>query len=144
MKRLLMAIAIAAAANLATVGIQSASANDAHHPAAQTNKAKKVKAAPTKAKKVKTSGMSMQCPMMKGHMMKPHMMKRHMMQHGKMMKCPMMGAAGSQPMGMMHGAGAPMGMNTMRHGEVMMGHRNPCWVMIDRERSFGYQGACNH
>ena len=90
MKRLLMALAIAAAANLATVGIQSAHANDAHHPAAQGTKAKKVKGAPKKAKKVKASGMSMQCPMMKGHTMR----------HGKTMKCPMMRASKGHRMGL--------------------------------------------
>ena len=101
MKRLLMAIAIATAATFAAGGIQSAVANDAHHPAAKTSKAKKVKAAPKKSKTMKTSGMSMQCPMMKGQMMKGHMMKRHMMQHGKEMKCPMMGTSKSHRMGMM-------------------------------------------
>ena len=97
MKRLLMAVAIAAAANLAPVAVQSASANAAHHPGAQTSKAKKVKAAPKKVKKVQTSAMRMQCPMMKGHMT-----KRHMMQHGSAMKCPMMGASRSHRIGMMH------------------------------------------
>jgi hypothetical protein len=85
MKRLIMILAIAVAANFAGFGIQAASAIDAHHPTAQTNKAKKAKAAPKKTKRVKTSGMNMQCPMMTGHMM-----KRHMMQHGKTMTCPMM------------------------------------------------------
>lgn len=97
MKRLLMAIAIATAATFAAGGIQSAVANDAHHPAAQTTKTKKIKAAPKKVKTVKTSGISMRCPMMKGQMM-----KRHMMQHGKMMKCPMMGTSKGHRMGMMH------------------------------------------
>jgi hypothetical protein len=97
MKRLLMAIAIATAATFVAGGIQSAVANDAHHPASQTTKAKTVKAASKKPKTMKTSGMSMQCPMMKGHMT-----KHHMMQHGKKMKCPMMGTSKSHRMGMMH------------------------------------------
>jgi hypothetical protein len=97
MKRLIMIFAIAVAANFAGFGIQAAGANDAHHPAAKTTKTKTIKAAPKKVKKVKTSGMNMQCPMMKGHLM-----KRHMMQHGKMMKCPMMRASKGHRMGMMH------------------------------------------
>ena len=97
MKRLLMAIAIATSATFAAGGIQSAVANDAHHPAAKTTKSKKAKATPKKAKTMNTSGMSMQCPMMKGHMT-----KHHMMQHGKMMKCPMMGTSKGHRMGMMH------------------------------------------
>lgn len=60
------------------------------------------------------------------------------------MKCQMMGSTNMRGKGMMHHMGSQMGSHTMRHGEVMMGHRNPCWVMIDRERTFGYQGACNH
>jgi hypothetical protein len=102
MRRMLMVIAIATAATFAAGGIQSAVANDAHHPAGQTSKTKKIKPAPKKAKTVKTSGMSMQCPMMKGSMMKGHMMKRHMMQHGKKMKCPMMGTSKGHRMGMVH------------------------------------------
>jgi hypothetical protein len=62
MKRLIMILAMAVAANFAGFGIRAASANDAHHPAAQTTKAKKVKAASKKVKTVKTSGMSMRCP----------------------------------------------------------------------------------
>ena len=55
MKRLIMILAIAVAANFVGFGIQSASAVDAHHPAAQATKGKKVKAAPKKAKTVKAS-----------------------------------------------------------------------------------------
>lgn len=135
MKRLVMILAIAVAASFAGFGIQTASAIDAHHPATQTSKGKK--AAPKKVKANKSSTM-MNCQMMAGNMM-----QGSMMHHGSKMKCPMMGA-GAHSMGMMPSAGAPMGMGTMRHGEVMMGHRNPCWVTIDRERNFGYQGACNH
>ena len=52
MNRLLMAFAFAAAASLAGVDAQPASANEAHHPAAQATKAKKPKAVkkPTKLK----------------------------------------------------------------------------------------------
>ena len=139
MKRLMMVIAIAVAANFAAFGVQPASAVDAHHPA-QTTKSKKVKApAPKKAKSTKRSQMMMQCPMMKGGMKQGGMMQ------GGMMKCPMMGASNMRDMKMMHGAGHQMmGSPAMRHGEVMMGHRNPCWVITDRERGFGYQGACSH
>ena len=138
MKRLMMVIAIAVAANFAAFGIQPASAVDAHHPATQTTKGKKATAlAPkSKAKKTKSSQMQMMnCPMMKGGKM----------MQGGMMKCPMMGASKMQDMKMMQGAGHQMmGSPAMRHSEVMMGHRNPCWVITDRDRGFGYQGACNH
>ena len=103
MKRLMMIIAIAVAANFAAFGVQPASAVDAHHPA-QTTKGKKAKkpALKSKAQGTKSSRMPMMnCPMMKsGKMMQGHkMMEGHkMMQGGKMMKgdkmkCPMMGAA---------------------------------------------------
>lgn len=149
MKRMMMIVAVAVAMNFAGFGIQAASANDAHHPAGQTTKAKKVKKVTPKRVKGNKSSMMMNCPMMAGNMMQGGMMKGGMMQNGMMqhkgrMKCPMMGAAGAHQMGMMHGAGSDMGMGAMRHGEVMMGHRNPCWVTIERERNFGYQGACNH
>jgi hypothetical protein len=146
MKRLIMALAIAVAVNFTGFGVQTASANDAHHPAAQATKGKKVKKAmPTK--KSKRSGMQMHCPMMAGGMMhggmmKGGMMNGGMMQHQGKMKCPMMSAGGARPMGMMHGASSHMNSDGMRHGEVMMGHRNPCWVMTDRDRGLGYQGAC--
>ena len=92
MKRLLMALAIAAAASLVGAGIQPASANPAHHPAQA--KGTKVKPA-KKAKKAKTSGMGMQCPMMKRHS------RQHkMMHHGHMMKCPMMRSAKGHKMRM--------------------------------------------
>jgi hypothetical protein len=94
MKRILMALAIAAAASLATVGVQPASANDAHHPK-QTTKSKKAIPA-KKAKRTKTSAMGMQCPMMKGHSMNHGMM----MHHGRGMKCPMMGSGKPHKMGM--------------------------------------------
>ena len=94
MKRFLIALAIAAAASLASAGMQPISANPAHHPAAQTSKGKKATPA-KKTKKVKASGMGMQCPMMKGHQMKPGMMH-----HGRMMKCPMMGSRKGHKMGM--------------------------------------------
>jgi hypothetical protein len=94
MKRLLTALAIVAAASLASAGMQPVIANPAHHPA-QTTKGKKASPA-KKTKKVKSSGMSMQCPMMKGHSMKPGMM----MHHGRRMKCPMMGSAKHHNMGM--------------------------------------------
>lgn len=144
MKRMMMIVAVAVALTFAGFGMQSASANDAHHPAGQTTKAKKVKkAAPKKVKANKTS-MMINCKMMAGGMMQGGMTKGGMMQHGRKMKCPMMGGADVHQMGAMHGAGSNMGMGAMRHGEVMMDHRNPCWVMNDRERGFGYQGACKH
>ena len=95
MKRILMAFAIAAAASLASVGMQSASANPAHHPAAQTTNAKKAVPA-KKSKKAKASGMNMQCPMMKGNAIKHGVM----MHHGRGMKCPMMGSPKAHKMGM--------------------------------------------
>jgi hypothetical protein len=92
MKRLLMALAIAAAANLASAGVQPASANPAHHPAKVT---KGKKASPAKKiEKVKTSRTSMQCPMMKGHSM-----MHTKMHHGHMMKCPMMRTSKGHKMG---------------------------------------------
>ena len=95
MKRILMALAIAAAASLVIAGVQPANANPAHHPAAQTTKAKKTAPA-KKSKRVNASGMNMQCPMMKGHAMKDGMM----MHHGRTMKCPMMGSPKAHKMGM--------------------------------------------
>ena len=137
MKRLMMIIAIAVAANFATFGIQPASAVDAHHPAGATKGKKAKKPAAKKAKSSKSSGM-MSCPMMHGGMTKVGMMHGHMKKNG-MMTCRMMGG-----MQMMQPSGSQMGPQTMQHGEVMMGHRNPCWVMIDRDRGLGYSGACSH
>ena len=99
MKRLMMVIALAAAANFAAFGIPSASAVDAHHPAKQTTKAKKAKKAPAKSRSMKRSGMPMMnCPMMSSGMRKG-------MMRGGAMKCRMMGTAGSHRMRMMHGMG---------------------------------------
>ena len=116
MKRLAMIIAIAVAASFAAFGTQSANAIDAHRPA-QTTKGKKAK--PLAPGSTKSSQMQMMnCPMMKsGKMVK-----------GDKMKCPMMG---------------PSGMHAMHHGEAMMRRPDPCWVATDRERGFGYRGACN-
>lgn len=148
MKRLTMIIAIAVSANFTAFGIQPASAIDAHHPA-QTTKGKKAnQLAPTsKAKITKSSQMQMMnCPMMKrGKMMQGGMMRGGKMMKGDKMKCPMMGAAkmqGMGGMGMMQNMG-PSGMHAMHHGEAMMGRPDPCWVATDRERGFGYRGACN-
>jgi len=146
MKRLMMVIAIAVAANFAAFGIQPVSANDAHHPATQTTKGKKAKALAPKSKPKSTKSSRMQmmnCPMMKGgKMMQGGMMK------GDMMKCPMMGASNMRGMKMMHGAdhqmmGSPAVHHAMHHGEAMMGQPDPCWVATDRERGFGYRGTCN-
>src|SRR4051812_15524997 len=109
MKRLMMIIAIAVAANFAALGVQPASANDAHHPA-QATKGKKAKAlAPKKAKSVKSSHMKMMnCPMMKsGKMMQDGMMKR------AKIKCPMMGAGKMRHRGTMPNMGSSMGSGMM-------------------------------
>jgi hypothetical protein len=151
MKRLMMIAAIAAAANFAAFDIQPANAVDAHHPAQETM-GKKAKAIVPKsnAKSTKSSRMRMMnCPMMKGgKMMQGGMMQGEMMKGG-MMKCPMMRAANMQGMGMMQNMGpGMMGQSAMHdgmnRGEPMMGHPAPCWVTTDRERGFGYRGACNH
>ncbi len=139
MKRLMMIIAIAVAANFAAFDIQPASANDAHHPA-QTSKSKKVKVhTKGKAKSVKSSRMQMMnCPMMKGG----KMMQGRMMMGD--MKCPMMGTGKMHRMGMMQNMGHQMmAPSAMHHGDTMMGRPDRCQVMTDRERGFGYQGACN-
>jgi hypothetical protein len=107
MKKLLMIIAIAVAANFAAYEIPTASANDAHHPASAA-KSKKAKKVTTKTKGVKKSTMRMNCPMMgKG------MMHGGGMTHGaRRMQCRMMG--GAHHMGMMHGAGSHMGHHAPR------------------------------
>jgi hypothetical protein len=140
----MMIAAIAVAASFAAFDIQPASANDAHHPA-QVTKSKKVKVhTKGKAKSVKSSRMQMMnCPMMKGSkMMQGGMMKGDMMKGN--MKCPMMGAGKMHRMGMMrnmdHQMMAP---SAMHHGDTMMGRQDRCQVMTDRERGFGYPGACN-
>jgi len=151
MKRLMMIIAIAVAANFAAFGVQPASANDAHHPA-QATKGKKAKAlAPKRAKNVKSSQMKMMnCPMMKsGKMMQGGMMQGGMMKGAKM-KCPMMGGGKMHHRGMMKNMGSNMGPgmmgssgtnHAMHHGDAMMGQPKQCQV-TDRERGFGYRGAC--
>lgn len=145
MKRLTMIIAIAVAANFAAFGIQPASALDAHHPG-QTTNGKKAKplALKGKAKSTKSSQMQMMnCPMMRsGKMMQGAMVRGGKMMKGDKMKCPMMGASKMQRMGMMQNMD-PSGMHAMHHGEAMMGRPDPCWVATDRERGFGYRGACN-
>jgi|GEM_PF-2062534 len=100
MKRLMMVIAIAVAANFAAFGVQPASAVDAHHPA-QATKGKKTKkpAVKSKALSTKSSRMPMmKCPMMKSGKNQKMMQGHKMMQGGKM-KCPMMGAAELHDMG---------------------------------------------
>ena len=95
-KRLILVISLAVLP-LAGLAITSAQANEAHHPAGQATKAKKVsKPAAKKTKGTKTSGMPMNCPMMgKG------------MKHGSMnaggMKCPMSSANVHRMHGKMHG-----------------------------------------
>ena len=98
MKRLVMVIALATAIPLAGFSISPAQANDAHHPAGQTTKAKKVpKPAAKKTKGTKTSGMPMNCPMMsKG-------MKQDGMKAGGM-KCRMGSAKMHRMHSKMHGA----------------------------------------
>ena len=132
MKRLMLVVALAAAVSFAA---PPASAVDAHHPATQTTKAKKAKkpAAKSKAKPGKRSGMPMMnCPMMAGGTM----------------NCPMMRASGMKHMGRMHGMHRGMmtsgGMaRGMHHGEAMMNDPGRCQTMTDRERGFGYWGACS-
>jgi acyl-CoA hydrolase len=108
MKKLLMIAAFAVAANFAAYGVQTASANDAHHssPVAKGKKAKKLFA---KKMSVKKSGMRMNCPMMARGMMRGGGMTHgaHGMMHAHGMRCRMMG--GARHMGMMHGPGSHMG-----------------------------------
>ena len=106
MKRLMMIIAIAVAANFAAFGIQPASAVDAHHPAQATKGKKAKKPAPkSKAKGIKSSQMRMmKCPMMAGNMKQGGMMHGRMMKGGTM-KCRMMGTARMKGMKMMPGKG---------------------------------------
>ena len=93
-KRLILVLALAMALPLAGFAMSSAQANPAHHPAAQTTKAKKKPV----AKKTKTSGMPMNCPMMgKG-------MKHDGMKAGGM-KCRMGSANMHRMHSKMHGAG---------------------------------------
>ncbi|MBI4275461.1 MAG: hypothetical protein HY659_12255 [Rhizobiales bacterium] len=165
MKRLMIIAAIALAVAIAPIATQQLRAEDAHHPG-QTTKAKKaqpkaktkIKATPQQSNKpaptpsdvsavMKHSGKTSQstmmtnCPMMSGGMMG----------QGGMMNCPMMrsGTGMMQGMNMMPGMGAPMTMNpfamgrTMMHVEKMMGHMDRCWVATDRDRGYGYWGACN-
>jgi hypothetical protein len=106
MKKLMMILAIAFAAHFAGFGILSASAIDAHHPAAQATKGKKAKKVVSK-KKARKSGMQMHCAMMAAHKRQGRTMHSHMhgrmMHHRHSMKCPMMGTAGAHGAGMMHG-----------------------------------------
>jgi hypothetical protein len=110
MKRLIMVLAIAAAAHFAALGIQPASANDAHHPGAQATKGKKAKKpAARKAKSTKAS--MMKCPMMGGRMMR-----------GGMMKC----------RASMHAMMSSSAHRDMHHGHAMMGNSTQCRVMTGR------------
>lgn len=165
MKRLMIIAAIALAVAIAPIATQQLRAEDAHHPG-QTTKAKKaepkaktkIKATPQQSNKpatkpsevsgaMKRSGktsqstMMMNCPMMSGGMMG----------QGGMMSCPMVSGAGTgmmHSMNMLQGMGGrmmspfAMGRTTM-HGEKMMGHMDRCWVATDRDRGYGYWGACS-
>jgi hypothetical protein len=113
MKRVVMAAAIAVAANFAGSGFQPARAVDAHDHSAHVAKGKKattpVARAGSKTKRQKNSRI-VHCPMMHGHMAHGQMMKGGMthghVKHGGTMKCPMMGSGAK---GTRHRAGTAMG-----------------------------------
>ncbi len=170
MNRLMMTIAIVLAAILASIGIQELKAVDAHHPE-QTAKAKKtakssaettpqsnkVAAKTQKPRQGNVRGQSsqagmMNCPMMQGG-------QAGQAGQGGMMNCPMMSGSSTSMMqggqgmgpGMMQGQsgmgpGMMMGQSgagsMMMRGPGAMSRRGQCWVTTDRDRGFGYWGAC--